>query len=246
VRGALSQFLASILINSIYAMKNYPVILINTVLSPLSFLILITLASGGSLIGEAVEGSLIMTMFSSGTSLQGDLSHLKNDYRLQDMVVGSPARAGAYVAGMTISELIYSSPALAILSVLFYFYVHVTPLQLLTIVGVMLLMFLTSVSIGFLLATVSSDIVESFAYTRLLSTLFSTIPPVYYPITYIPLPWRYLAYLSPTTYASEIAQNAAGLVRQTPINIDAAWLVLLAVTAAFFFISLTKARWREK
>ena len=115
-----------------------------------------------------------------------------------------------------------------------------------TIVAVMLLMFLTSVSIGFLLATVSSDIVESFAYTRLLSTLFSTIPPVYYPITYIPLPWRYLAYLSPTTYASEIAQNAAGLVRQTSTNIDVAWLVLLAVTAVFFYISLTKARWREK
>jgi ABC-2 type transport system permease protein len=246
VRGAFSQFLASILINSVYAMKNYPVILINTVLSPLSFLILITLSSGGSLIGEAVEGSLIMTMFSSGTSLQGDLSHLKNDYRLQDMVVGSPASAGAYVAGMTISELIYSSPALAILSVLFYFYVHVTPFQLATIVGVMLLMFLTSVSIGFLLATVSSDIVESFAYTRLLSTLFSTIPPVYYPITYIPMPWRYLAYLSPTTYASEIAQNAAGLARQTPTNIDLAWVVLLAVTAVFFYVSLTKARWREK
>ena len=246
MRGAFSQFLASILINSVYAMKNYPVILINTVLSPLSFLILITLSSGGSLIGEAVEGSLIMTMFSSGTSLQGDLSHLKNDYRLQDMVVGSPASAGAYVAGMTISELIYSSPALAILSVLFYFYVHVTPFQLATIVGVMLLMFLTSVSIGFLLATVSSDIVESFAYTRLLSTLFSTIPPVYYPITYIPMPWRYLAYLSPTTYASEIAQNAAGLARQTPTNIDLAWVVLLAVTAVFFYVSLTKARWREK
>ena len=246
MRGAFSQFLASILIKSVYAMKNYPVILINTVLSPLSFLILITLSSGGSLIGEAVEGSLIMTMFSSGTSLQGDLSHLKNDYRLQDMVVGSPASAGAYVAGMTISELIYSSPALAILSVLFYFYVHVTPFQLATIVGVMLLMFLTSVSIGFLLATVSSDIVESFAYTRLLSTLFSTIPPVYYPITYIPMPWRYLAYLSPTTYASEIAQNAAGLARQTPTNIDLAWVVLLAVTAVFFYVSLTKARWREK
>jgi len=242
----LSQFFASILINAVYEMKNYPVILVNTVLSPLSFLILITFASGGTLFSDAIIGGLIMTMFSSGTSLQGDLSHLKNDYRLQDMIVASPARAGAYVAGMTVSELIYSSPAIAILSVLFYFYVHVTPGQLGAIVGVMLLMFLTSVSIGFLLATISSDIVQGFAYTRLLSTLFTTIPPVYYPITFIPLPWRYFAYFSPTTYASEIAQNAAGLVRQTAFSIDEAWLVLLAVTALFFFVSLTKARWREK
>jgi ABC-2 type transport system permease protein len=242
----LNQFLASVLINSIYEMKNYPVILINTVLSPLSFLILITIASGGSLFSNAIVGGLIMTMFSSGTALQGDLSHLKNDYRIQDMVVASPARAGAYVAGMTISELIYSSPAIVILSVLFYFYVHVTAIQLGSIVAVMLLMFLTSVSIGFLLATISSDIVQSFAFTRLLSTLFTTIPPVYYPITFIPLPWRYLAYFSPTTYASEIAQNAAGLVNQSAFNIDLAWIVLVAVTVVFLGVSFTKARWREK
>jgi ABC-2 type transport system permease protein len=246
VGKTLSQLLASVLVNSIYEMKNYPIVLINTVLSPLSFLILITLASGGSLYGEAIEGGLIMTMFSSGTALQADLSHLKNDYRLQDMIVGSPTRAGVYVAGMTISELIYSSPAVAILAILFYFYIHVTPIQLGAIVAVMALMFLTSVALGFLLATISSDIVQSFAFTRLLSTLFSTVPPVYYPITFIPLPWRYLAYLSPTTYASEIAQNAAGLVKQPPVNIDLAWLILVAATVVFVALSLTKARWREK
>ena len=117
-----------------------------------------------------------MTMFSAGTSLQSDLSHLKNDYKLQDMVVASPARAGAYVAGMTISELIFSSPPIVILAVLFHFYVHVTSLQLGSIVAVMLLMFLTSVSIGYLLATISSDIVQSYAYTRVLSTVFSDDP----------------------------------------------------------------------
>jgi ABC-2 type transport system permease protein len=241
-----SQLLASILVNAIYAMKNYPAILISTVLSPISFLILIFLASGGTLLGEAIEGGLIMTMFNSGTALQGDLTHLKNDFRLQDMIVGSPTKAGVYVAGMTISELIYSSPALAILTFLFYLYVHASPLQILAIVAVMLLMFLTSVALGFLLASISSDIIQSYAFSRLLSTLFSTIPPVYYPITFIPWPWRYLAYLSPTTYASEIAQNAAGLVRQPAMAIDVAWLVLIAATLVFAFVSLTKARWREK
>ncbi len=241
-----SQLLASILVNAIYAMKNYPAILISTVLSPISFLILIFLASGGTLLGEAIEGGLIMTMFNSGTALQGDLTHLKNDFRLQDMIVGSPTKAGVYVAGMTISELIYSSPAFAILAVLFTLYVHASPLQTMAIVAVMLLMFLTSVALGFLLASISSDIIQSYAFSRLLSILFSTIPPVYYPITFIPLPWRYLAYLSPTTYASEIAQNAAGLVSLTATTIDVAWLVLVLVTAAFALVSLTKARWREK
>src|SRR5271157_4604402 len=135
-RSKFSQFLASVLVNSVYEMKNYPIVLINTVLSPLSFLVLITLVSGGSLFQEAIEGGLIMTMFSSGSALQGDLTHLKNDFRLQDMIVASPTRAGVYVAGMTMSELIYSSPALAILGVLFYLYIHVTAIELGAIVGV--------------------------------------------------------------------------------------------------------------
>ena len=34
-----NQMLASVLVNAIYEMKNYPVVLLNTVLSPLSFLV---------------------------------------------------------------------------------------------------------------------------------------------------------------------------------------------------------------
>ena len=74
--------------------------------------------------------------------------------------------------------------------------------MVLGIIIVMLLMFLMSISLGFAFATFSTDIVQSFAFTRLLSLLFTTLAPVYYPITLIPLPWRYLAYLSPTTYAA--------------------------------------------
>jgi ABC-2 type transport system permease protein len=246
VSKTANQLIASILVNSFYEMRNYPVVLLNTVLSPFSFLLIITLASRGTLFGEAIEGGLVMTMFSAGTSLQADLSHLKNDFKLQDVVVATPTSALVYVSGMTLSELIYSSPALVLLSVLFVIYVHTTLLGLAAIVGVMLLMFLSSVSLGFLLATISSDIVQSYAFSRLFTTLFSTIPPVYYPITYIPLPFRYLAYLSPTTYASEIAQNAAGLLSQPEVNLILAWVVLVATTVVFFVITVKKSRWRDR
>jgi ABC-2 type transport system permease protein len=106
-------------------------------------------------------------------------------------------------------------------------------------------MFLTSIAIGFTLSTFSTDIVQSFAFSRLISTLFSTIPPVYYPITYIPFPYRYLAYLSPTTYAAELAQNAAGYL---PLSFTATlldWVILAAVTGSLFIVASTKARWRE-
>jgi ABC-2 type transport system permease protein len=239
------QVVASVLVNSIYAMKNYPVVMLNTVLSPLSFLIVITFVSRGQLIGEAIIGGFIMSMFQNGMALQGDLSHLKNDFKLQDMVVSSPTSSGAYVTGMALAEIIYSLPALAVLVVLAAIYIHPGPLEALELLAVLLLMFLTSVAIGFTLSTFSSDIVQSFGFSRLISTLFSTLPPVYYPITYIPLPYRYFAYLSPTTYAAEIAQSLSGMTVLSGTSTVTAWVVLVGVTLALFLVAVKKARWRE-
>jgi len=244
-RSVFSEILAAILVNSIYEMKNFPIVLINTVLSPLSFLLVIVFVSHGSLIGEAVEGGFIMSMFSAGVGLQGDLSHLKNDFKLQDMVVSSPTTWQTYMFGMALSEIVYSLPALAVLGVLAYYYVNLNAAGTLAFAGVLLLMFLTSIAIGFTLSTFSTDIVQSFAFSRLISTLFSTIPPVYYPITYIPLPYRYLAYLSPTTYAAELAQNAAGYLSLTTTQIAFNWIILTALTIILFMLAGTKARWRE-
>jgi ABC-2 type transport system permease protein len=125
-------------------------------------------------------------------------------------------------------------------------FVHVELVAVLGIVAVMLMMFLMSISLGFALATFSSDIVQSFAFTRLLSLLFTTLAPVYYPITYIPLPWRYFAYLSPTTYAAQIGHVLVGFyeIPRNQLMID--WAVLIILTALFLWIGMKKARWREK
>jgi ABC-2 type transport system permease protein len=240
-----SQILASIMVNAVYEMRNYPAVLIITVLSPLSFLTLIFFISGGTLLAVGIVGGLIMSMFSAGTSLQSDLSHLKNDFKLQDMVVASPTRASIYVVGMAISELIYASPALAILSLLFAMFVHVELVAVLGIIAVMMMMFLMSISLGFVLATFSSDIVQSFAFTRLLSLLFTTLAPVYYPVTFIPLPWRYLAYLSPTTYAAQIGHVLVGFYSIPAMQLTIDWAVLLALTLLFVWVGMSKARWRE-
>ena len=243
--GRGSQILASIMVNAIYEMRNYPAVLIITVLSPLSFLALIFFISGGTLLAVGIVGGLIMSMFSAGTSLQSDLSHLKNDFKLQDMVVASPTKASIYVVGMAISELIYASPGLAILSLLFAMFVHVELVAVLGIIAVMLMMFLMSISLGFALATFSSDIVQSFAFTRLLSLLFTTLAPVYYPVTYIPLPWRYLAYLSPTTYAAQIGHVLVGFYSIPDSQLTLDWAVLVALTLLFVWVGMSKARWRE-
>jgi ABC-2 type transport system permease protein len=226
-------------------MQNYPVVLLNTVLSPLSILLVIVFVSRGSLFGVGIMGGFIMAMFSAGMSMSSDLSHLKNDFKIQDMIVSSPTGWLTYMIGISLSEIVYAIPALIVLAALATFGLSFTLVETLEFISVLLLIFITSISIGYTLSTFSSDIVQSFAFTRLISTFFSTIPPVYYPITYIPLPFRYLAYLSPTTYAAELVQGISGYLSLSLTQVIIDWTVLISVTIALFVLAKTKARWRE-
>ncbi len=226
-------------------MKNYPVVLISTVISPLSLLAVVSFVSNGALFGTAIQGGLIMVFFSSGIALQSDLSHLKNDFKLQDMVVSSPTSSRLYMGGMALAEIVYSLPALVILIVLAGLYLHPTLLQTAILSTVLLLMFAISVALGFMLSTFSNDVVQSYAFSRLLSLLFATLPPVYYPITYIPYPFNYLAYLSPTTYAAQIMQSATGYLNLSNNQLIFNWTVLIAICAIILYIAVKKTRWKD-
>ena len=244
-RSKLSQILAGVLVNAIYEMKNYPVVLISTVISPLSLLAVVTFVTNGALFGTAIEGGLIMIFFSSGIALQSDLSHLKNDFKLQDMVVSSPTSARLYMGGMALAEIVYSIPGLVILIVLAGVYLHPSLLQIAILSIVLLLMFAVSVALGFMLSTFSNDVVQSYAFSRLLSLLFATLPPVYYPITYIPTPFNYLAYLSPTTYVAEIMHSATGYLNISSSLLIFDWAVLIAVSTIILYIAIKKTRWKD-
>jgi ABC-2 type transport system permease protein len=244
-RSKLSQIYAGVLVNAIYEMKNYPVVLISTVLSPLSLLLVITFVSSGALLGTAIQGGLIMIFFSSGIALQSDLSHLKNDFKLQDMIVSSPTTSRTYIAGMALAEIVYSLPGLVILAVLAGIYLQPTLIEAAILLVVLMLMFAVSIAIGFMLSTFSNDVIQSYAFSRLLSLLFATLPPVYYPITYVPYPWNYIAYLSPTTYAAEIMHSASGFLDISLSHLTVDWVVLLTVCAVILFIAVKKNRWKD-
>ncbi len=244
-RNVFSQVYASVLLNAIYAMLNYPITLVNTLMAPLSILIIIALVSHGALLDVSIEGALIASMVASGISIQGDLSHLKNDFKLQDMIVSSPTSAAIYMAGMALSEIVYSLPAFVVLTALAALFIHTSLLGYLTIFVILILMFIFSISLGFIISTFSSDVMQNWAFSGILSTLLTTIPPIYYTITYIPLPYRYIAYISPTTYAAEIVQNAIGALPLSPAALALDWMVIIGISTVLLFLAVKKNRWRE-
>jgi len=241
----LNQVYASILIDAVYQMKNYPITLVSNIIAPFSVLILILLVSHGVLLSISIEGALITSMISGGVTLQIDLSHIKNDFRLQDMLISSPTSAFTYMLGMAMAALTNALPALAVLSVLSFLFVRAGPIGALTVFVVISLMFAFSVALGFMLSTFSTDIQQNRAFVSILTVVLATIAPIYYPITYIPPSIRDIAYLSPTTYAAEIAQNAIGDLPLTASNLAINWIVLISVSCILFAIAIKKSHWRD-
>ncbi len=241
----LNQVYASVLIDAIYQMKNYPITLVSNVIAPFSVLILIIIVSHGQLLSVPIEGALITSMISSGVTLQIDLSHIKNDFKLQDMLVSSPTTALTYTFGMAMAALTNSLPALIVLTVLSFLFIHASVLGALTILAVFLLMFAFSVSLGFMLSTFSTDIQQNRAFVSILTIVLATIAPIYYPITFIPLSIRFIAYLSPATYAAEIAQNAIGALPLSTLNLLINWIVLIIVSSILFTVAVKKSHWRD-
>jgi ABC-2 type transport system permease protein len=241
----LNQVYASVLIDAIYQMKNYPITLVSNVIAPFSVLILIILVSHGQLLAISIEGALITAMISSGVTLQIDLSHIKNDFKLQDMLISSPTSAFTYTLGMAMAALTNALPALAVLGVLSVLFVRAAPIGVVTVLAVFALTFAFSVALGFMLSTFSTDIQQNRAFVSILTVILATIAPIYYPITFIPASIRFLAYFSPATYAAEIAQNAIGVLSLPTENLAIDWVVLIAVSGILFVVAAKKSHWRD-
>ena len=237
-----SQLLASILVNAIYEMKNYPIILINTVISSPS------LSSSSRQPGSSPGSGHHRRPHHDhvpGWDLPAVRPLPSQERLLPRRWWWPPHQAGVYVAGIAISERStlpgHHHPVHAVRPLRAHHAINV-----LGIIAVLLLMFLTSIALGFALATVTTDIVQSFAFSRLITTLFSTLAPVYYPITLLPEPVRTLAYLSPTTYAAQLSHGLAGYQQLSTDIAVMDWGVLLGITAVCMWVGLRKARWRER
>ena len=234
-----------VVINGLIPIRTQPLYVVNLLASPLSFLCFIYIVSGGHLLQYGVLGGMILTMLSVGTSLQSDLTHYRHDLKFQDVVVASPVEAPVYVAGMAVSELVYSLPALAVFVAIFVWEGWATPFTVAVVTGVLLLVWGFASAFAFTLATYFQDVRETFLFSPIISLVLTVLPPVYYPLSALPGWAQFVARFSPTTYAAALVQGSVGLAPLTLASGVVDWVVLGAFTAALFAIAGVKARWRD-
>ncbi|MGP8071861.1 MAG: ABC transporter permease [Thermoplasmata archaeon] len=244
-RHRLRTLWTFVVMNGVIPIRTQPLYLVNLLASPLSFLFFITIVSKGLLIPYGITGGMVLTMLSVGTGLQSDLTHYRHDLKFQDIVVASPVEAPIYVAGMALSELVYSLPGLAVFVVLFVYEGYATVASLAILTGVLVLVWGFASALAFTLATYFEDVRETFMFSPIISLALTVLPPVYYPLSSLPGWAQTVAKFSPTTYAAQLVQGAVGLI---PLPFDTAvldWTVLVSCVAALFLIAAFKARWQE-
>jgi ABC-2 type transport system permease protein len=227
----------------ILPMVRIPTLLPFVFATPFTILFILYVGGAGSLLVSGLAGALTMSVAQQGLILGADLTSFKIDHKFQAIVVSSPVSSFTYMFSIALSELVFASPPVIVLLLLIN-HSGVGSLAILEMVGVILLTWVTTSSIGFFLSTYVLNTRTAFLTVTFISTLISILPPVFYPISILPNFLRPLAEFAPTTHASILIQSLSGV--HFPANqIELSWIALPLFTVFFLSLALFKARWRE-
>jgi ABC-2 type transport system permease protein len=237
--------------NGFLALRRSPIMFVAVVLTPLSFLFFLYIIAPHSVLPFGIVGGVMFTALFTGNGMTNDCAYLRLERQLQQVFITSPLRPLSWILGMALSELAFTVPALVLFLLVLTLVVPIGAGTLLALVGVILLTWLFATSLGFLLSTFFRQLREIWPIATVVFTSLSVLPPIFYPLAEIPASFRWAAFISPTTFASQLADHAVGLSVPTisvvpalsSVPIEVVGLVLL--TLLFTFVAMRLARWRE-
>jgi ABC-2 type transport system permease protein len=233
------------------ALRRTPIIFVAIFLTPLSFLFFLYVIAPHSVLPFGVVGGVVFTALFTGNGMMNDCAYLRLERQIQQVFITSPLRPIGWVLGMAVGELAWTIPAIALFLVVLALVVPLSPLAVLGLIGLIVLTWLMSSSLGFLLSTFFRTLREIWPIGTVVFTALSVLPPIFYPITAIPTNFRWVAFVSPSTFSSQLADRAAGLSVPTiavvpalsSIPIEVAGMV--GLTLLFAVMAMRLARWRE-
>ena len=212
--------------------------------TPFTVLFFLFVVGGGKYLPYGVIGATISILVQAGLFLGADANFNRVQFKFQDFCVASPLSAVDYMIGLSLGELTFSAPSLAVLIALFG-YLGLIGWNFPVVIVIMLVVWIMSSALGFFLSTFILQSRSAFSVTSLVATLLTVIPPVFYPIEVIPSNIRFLAYIVPTTHLSILMQSTLGLQQFSLGQLALSWGVLLGYTLVFLALAAFKARWRQ-
>lgn len=229
-------------LNGVVPLYRSPMWLVASSIVPVGILVLLSVHGGEQGFLWGVVGGLVWTIASSGVSLIGDAAFYRLEIRFQQMLTAAPVSPLGYALGLSLSALIYVSPMLAIYTALLVARGVLNLGNSLAVTVAVTLLWIATSALGFVASLKVRDMRYSWPSAMVLSVLFSTLSPVYYPAN---TPWALLAALLLPTGAAGVAIQAALNLYTYPSHIVAAcWASLIAHAALWTTLLVRGARFR--
>jgi ABC-2 type transport system permease protein len=233
-------------LHGILFLRRNPVSPLLNAATPFSLLFILFVITGGSHVDLAIIGSLVMALATVGLTVGQDVVVYRIEHKLQDIFASSPVSSLTYMAGLALSQLLFGMPSLAILTGLVVYFGGVPLIYVPLLIATMLLVWGTMSALGFFIA---SRISHQRVTNQVITTVnigLGVVPPVYYSMNMLPQQLHILAYLAPTTHASLILQQIAGIPTPTEWSLGIGFGAICASLIAFLLLASAKAMWSDE
>ena len=210
--------------------------------SPLTLLFILLMVNP-TFIRLAVAGGFLALVASVALSSAGDAAFLRLELKIQDLYVASTVTQYDYVAGLSLSYLIFSIPGIILYSIIGSLLSIFTLFRAFILILVMMMLIIATSSISYLISGLIKHVRNVWGIAGILSIIMTVLPPTFYPYNLLPNYALYVLMISPVTSASIIVQNAFGFV--TPFYLPAI-PVLIVETLVYAVMALTLTKWRER
>jgi len=194
------------------------------------------------LIAVTLIGSLVYSMFLIGQRVLNEAAYIRIDHKLNELYHASPLSPEAYFVGIAGGMLVaYLPPSLFVLVILELLH-PLTLVAWLVLASCLLAVWAVSSTIGYVVSTLFKDMKTIWPYSALLTNVFGIVPPVFYPIRFVPIEWRSVVLLLPTSGAAVLVNSAAGLEAITGNEAVLAATALAMEAVALFLFGIYWAR----
>jgi hypothetical protein len=194
------------------------------------------------LIGVALLGAIIFSMFAMGQRVLNEAAYVRIDHKATDLYLAGPLTPEAYFLGMSAGILIVYLTPVVILWILAAFVVPFTAALVVLLVGLSAVVWVCAASIGYVFSTFFRDNRAIWAYATLFFNTFGVLPPVFYPFDRFPAALQPVALLMPPSAAAALVQNAVGAVQLSGGQIALAAGALAVESVGLFLFAIYWAR----
>ena len=234
-------YLAFIKFYGISSIKRGFIYVLTYMAIPLAELFLIYMISRGSFLGYGIVGGLLTVIASNGLSSTADFAYLRLEAKIQDLLVATLISPNDYIFALMLANLVYSLPGILVYIALAVIFRVFSSMMIL----VLLLLLINTSAIGFFIGTLIPHMRYGWGVGGLLSTFLTIIPPVFYPYYFLPRDIFYITLPLPTTLSALIMQEESGLISVSNTLLTFSWILLVAETIVFYYLSVKFSRWRS-